>query len=145
MCGCLSRVPRWGPSLQSRHVPRLGIKPATPLFTGWHSIQWATPAGILREFWLNNLPAESIIFPHSIFLPAFFTLAKSFTTQLVSNQKPLSIILRCFLITHIYFTQHVVPLKSVDFVLAHHSQLISQNQDFVPSIHPLYRFQGYLK
>ena len=29
--GCLSHAPYWGPGLQPRHVPWLGIKPATPL------------------------------------------------------------------------------------------------------------------
>ena len=29
MCGCLSHAPYWGPGLQPRHVPCLGIKPAT--------------------------------------------------------------------------------------------------------------------
>ena len=28
MCGCLSCAPYWGPGLQPRHVPRLGIEPA---------------------------------------------------------------------------------------------------------------------
>ena len=40
----LSYSPRGGPGLQSRHVPWLGIKPATFLFAGLHSIHWATPA-----------------------------------------------------------------------------------------------------
>ena len=43
MCGCLSHAPNWGPGLQPRHVPWLGIEPATPCFAGWHSIHWATP------------------------------------------------------------------------------------------------------
>ena len=29
MCGCLSRAPYWGPGPQPRHVPWLGIYPAT--------------------------------------------------------------------------------------------------------------------
>ena len=44
MCGCLSCAPYWTPGLQPRHVPWLGIEQATVWFTGWHSIQWATPA-----------------------------------------------------------------------------------------------------
>ena len=44
MGGCLSRVPTWGPGPQPRHVPWLGIEPATLWFAGWHSIHWATPA-----------------------------------------------------------------------------------------------------
>ena len=37
--------PHWGPGPQPRHVPWLGIKSATPRFTGPHSIHWATSAG----------------------------------------------------------------------------------------------------
>ena len=44
MCGCLLCAPHWGPSLQPRHVPWLGIKPATLSFTGQCSIHWAIPA-----------------------------------------------------------------------------------------------------
>ena len=43
MGGCLSRVPTWGPGPQPRHVPWLGIEPATLVFTGQQSINWATP------------------------------------------------------------------------------------------------------
>ena len=42
--GCLSHAPSWRPGLQPRHVPRLGIEPATFWFSGRHSIHWATPA-----------------------------------------------------------------------------------------------------
>ena len=44
MCGCFSHTPNWGPGLQLRHVPWLGIKPATLWSAGQHSIHWATPA-----------------------------------------------------------------------------------------------------
>ena len=44
MCGCLLSTPNWGPGLQPRHVPWLGIEPVTLWFTGWHSVYWATPA-----------------------------------------------------------------------------------------------------
>ena len=44
VCGCLSSTPYWGPSLQPRHVPWLGIEPTTLWFAGQHSIHWATPA-----------------------------------------------------------------------------------------------------
>ena len=44
MCGCLLHTPYWGPGLQPRRVPWLGIKLATLWFTGQHSIRWATPA-----------------------------------------------------------------------------------------------------
>ena len=42
--GCLLHAPNWGPCRQPRHVPWLGIKPATLWFTSQHSIHWATPA-----------------------------------------------------------------------------------------------------
>ena len=45
MCSCLLRASHWRPGLQPRHVPRLGIEPATLWFTHWHSIHWTTPAG----------------------------------------------------------------------------------------------------
>ena len=32
MCGCLSRGPHWGPDLQPRYVPCLGIEPETLWF-----------------------------------------------------------------------------------------------------------------
>ena len=44
MCGCLSCVPYWRTDPQPRHVPWLGIEPATLWFTGQLSIHWATPA-----------------------------------------------------------------------------------------------------
>ena len=44
MCGCLSEAPYWGPDLQTRQGPWVGIKPATLWFTGPCSICWATPA-----------------------------------------------------------------------------------------------------
>ena len=44
MCGCLSHAPKWGPGLQPRHVPWLGLKPGTFWFTGWCSIHWAIAA-----------------------------------------------------------------------------------------------------
>ena len=41
---CLLQAPNWGPGLQPRCVPWLGIKPVTFQFTGLSSIHWATPA-----------------------------------------------------------------------------------------------------
>ena len=40
--------PNWGPGLQPRHVPWLGIKPATFWLEGWHSIHWVTSARALN-------------------------------------------------------------------------------------------------
>ena len=45
MCGCLLCAPYWGPGLPPRHVPWLGIKPATLWFADQRSIHWASPAG----------------------------------------------------------------------------------------------------
>ena len=43
MCGCLSCAHKWWPSLQSRHVPWLGIGSVTLWFRGLCSIHWAIP------------------------------------------------------------------------------------------------------
>ena len=55
MCGCLSCAPHWWPSSKLRHVPRLGIEPATPQFTGLHSVHQATPARADLIFLYNQL------------------------------------------------------------------------------------------
>ena len=47
MCGCLLSAPYWGPGLQPRHVPWLGIKLVTLWFSGQCSVHWATPARAL--------------------------------------------------------------------------------------------------
>ena len=44
MCSGFSCTPNQGLDLQPRHVPWLGIEPVILLFTGQHSIQWATPS-----------------------------------------------------------------------------------------------------
>ena len=48
LISCLSYHPNWGPGLQPRHVPWLGIELATFWFIGRHSVHWTTPA---RAFW----------------------------------------------------------------------------------------------
>ena len=50
VCGCLSHAPYWGPGLQPRHAPWLGIELATFCFTDQHSIHWATPAGVIEGY-----------------------------------------------------------------------------------------------
>ena len=50
MCACLSSSPYWGLGLQSRHTPCLGIKPATLLFAGQHSILSHTSQDIYLIF-----------------------------------------------------------------------------------------------
>ena len=52
MCSCLSHAPYWGPGLQPRHVPWLGIEPATLWFTGRSSIHWATPTRAYLVSWM---------------------------------------------------------------------------------------------
>ena len=54
ICGCLSCAPYWGPGLQPRHVPWLGIQPASLRFVGRHSVCWATPARATSHNFLNN-------------------------------------------------------------------------------------------
>ena len=54
MCGCLSHASWWGPDPQPRHVPWLGIEPATFGFTGPRSIHWATPARVLLHLLAGN-------------------------------------------------------------------------------------------
>ena len=53
-CGCLLRTPYWGPGLQPRHVPWLGIELETFWFTGQCSIYWATPASADFEGFTSN-------------------------------------------------------------------------------------------
>ena len=44
LTSCLSHIPNWGPGPRPRHVPQLGIDPATPWLAGHHSIHLVTPA-----------------------------------------------------------------------------------------------------
>ena len=50
LISCLSHSPNWGPGLQPRHVPWLGIEPAAFQFTGQDSIHWVTPARAILYF-----------------------------------------------------------------------------------------------
>ena len=47
---CLLHAPNRGPGLQPRHVPWLGVEPATFQFTGQHSVRWATLARARQRF-----------------------------------------------------------------------------------------------
>ena len=72
MCGCLSHTPKLGPGLQPRHVPWLGIEPATLWFAGWHAIHWATPARAFSPlFWYYSVAlvqqVSSLIFKIEIY------------------------------------------------------------------------------
>ena len=55
MCGCLSSAPYWGPGLQPRHVPWLGIELATLWFAGQLSIHYATPVKVLNILYCSKL------------------------------------------------------------------------------------------
>ena len=59
--GCLLSTP-WGPGPQPRHVPWLGIEPATLWFTGRHSIHWATPARAETLYLILQILPKRIIF-----------------------------------------------------------------------------------
>ena len=59
VCGCVSHMPYWGPGPQPRHVPWLGIEPATLCFPG----QWASQSNELHQpgpDWFSLKVAENI-------------------------------------------------------------------------------------
>ena len=62
MCGCLSHGPHWGPDLQPRHVPWLGIELTTVWSTGWPSIHWATLISAVLLFKFFCLPDILLLF-----------------------------------------------------------------------------------
>ena len=68
MWGCFSRAPYWGPGPQPRHVPWLGIEPATLWFSGRPSIHWATPARAIphcfrqKQFAFLGVPIKHCMF-----------------------------------------------------------------------------------
>ena len=75
MCGCRLEAPCWGPDLQPRHVPWLGMEPTTLWFTGLRSIHWATPATELHQavyVHLLQFLFVSIIYIFFIFFPSVF-------------------------------------------------------------------------
>ena len=84
MCGCLSHTPYWGPGPQYRHVPSLGMEPATLWFAGQHSIHWATPARV-RSY---HFCVESIISKDQLpcSLPKDFLWALEACSDLVCTQ-----------------------------------------------------------
>ena len=59
MCGCSCAPAHRGPGQQPRHVPWLGIKPATLWFTGHWSIHWATPARTVTGFYCVTDPFDT--------------------------------------------------------------------------------------
>ena len=59
--------PTWGPGPQPRHVPWLGIEPATFQLTGRHSIHWAIPArahSTIRFYIWKELWGHLVLSPH---------------------------------------------------------------------------------
>ena len=52
--GCLLHAPSWEPGLQSRHMPRWRIEPATLLFVGWRPTHWATSVRAVHYFCESN-------------------------------------------------------------------------------------------
>ena len=50
MCGCLSCGPHWGPGLQPRHVPRLGIELTTLWFAARAQFTERHQPGLNRDF-----------------------------------------------------------------------------------------------
>ena len=50
------RAPYWGPGLQTRYVPWLGIEPVILCFTVQHSTHWATPANAIITTSYNSSP-----------------------------------------------------------------------------------------
>ena len=73
-CGCLLHAPCWGPGLQPRLMPWLGIEPRILWFTGWCSIYWATPAraiSLFLNFSLFQISYFTPPFSYSIFPSSF--------------------------------------------------------------------------
>ena len=54
MCGCLSCGPHWGPGLQPRHVPQLGIEPATLWFAARAQSTELHQPGLVFSFKLRH-------------------------------------------------------------------------------------------
>ena len=54
VCGCLSRAPYWGPGLQPRHVPLLGIEPVTLWFAAHTQSTELHQPGLILIIYFNN-------------------------------------------------------------------------------------------
>ena len=72
--------PLWGPGLQPRHVPWLGIEPVALWFAGQHSVHWATPA---RVYSFLSCLAFMIAFPSHMPRLFLFLTWSHWETQLV--------------------------------------------------------------
>ena len=71
--------PHWGPGLQPRHVPWLGIEPMTLWFAGWHSIHWATPARLFVNLFCSLDSTYSEIIWYLPFSDWFISLSLIFS------------------------------------------------------------------
>ena len=117
--GCLSYAPYWGPGPQPRHVPWLGIEPATLCFAGRHSIHWATPARLHLVFWVPLslvivFVLKSILSGISITTPAFSCCC--FYLQDISFPIPLFSVPVCLLVWSECRLIHSATLWRVSFV-----------------------------
>ena len=83
VCGCLSRAPYWGPGLKPRHVPWLGIEPATLWFTGRRSIHWATPARAKVITFNDYIYFSFLEVPWLLFKPIWLCLKLLFPVTLI--------------------------------------------------------------
>ena len=74
MCGCLSCGPYWGPGLQPRHVPWLGIEPVTLWFTGRHLVYWTTLARavLIISGWLEIVKVEESLWKVNLLFFYFY-------------------------------------------------------------------------
>ena len=76
-CGCLSCAPYRAPGPQPRHVPWLGIEPATFWNILWHSIHWATLARATSRSLLLNV---GILFSHGQIYQADVSLGSNLSS-----------------------------------------------------------------
>ena len=63
MCGCLSHTCNWGPGTRPRHVPRLGIEPATLWFAGWCSVHEPRQPGLrcISRAEIGSVPVQEAL------------------------------------------------------------------------------------
>ena len=61
MCSCLLYTLYWRPGWQPRHVPWLGIEPATLWFSGWHWTHRSIPARAMLLLFFKVL--SIVLFP----------------------------------------------------------------------------------
>ena len=150
----LLRAPNWGPGLQPRHVPWLGIKPVTLWFAGWYSIHWVAPAraevpslkGKVKVIFISNENKKWLVkailnvpvrYP---IIPLLDICTKRMTENIAQNTKLLSVsarnwdsrypILRDWLINYgIYKWWNIMkPLKIIYFNLYNIKEFIIVNK-----------------